>query len=400
VAVREDLVLIGWLADLAPEASATAGAGALALDGIRGAYPSAQALDDALSNCLRRAAATALLHLPEQIDPVAGQRAVLADRAGFARALGREEPALVAVAALLDALPPTRGWGARLAPAVLETFRIQARDLFPREDMGGAPIALAVVEALAAAADPHRRQALARDRAALHARVGAAARAAELRGPRDGRSLLAEADEAAVRRDLGAARELLDAARPLFAAAGDLQGLAAVCRREAALLPPEARNAPLREAVRLARAAGDGRGEAEAFDEIARARAEAGQLAPAVAALGEVARLARLQVDAAAEARALQLAGRLLCEAPTGEDDPGAGLVMLLRAGDLGASVDPLITDEVRRYVSGFQYTLSDARFAAIEPLLDADRDEVVTAAFARYRAACAAEDPGVAGDD
>ncbi|MFN7143775.1 MAG: hypothetical protein ACK4YP_08380, partial [Myxococcota bacterium] len=124
----------------------------------------------------------------------------------------------------------------------------------------------------------------------------------------------------------------------------------------------------------------------EGLEELSRAFAEDGRLGPAVAALGEVARLARGAVDAAGEARALQLAGRLLCEAPAGQDAPGPGLVMLLFAADIAASVDPVVADLVRRYITGFQYTIGERKFAGIEPLLDEDRETVVERTFDEYR--------------
>jgi hypothetical protein len=324
--------------------------------------------------------------MPERVDPVDAQRAVLADRVGFAALLDRAEPALVAIAARLDALGPTRGNGARLAPWVLDAFRTQSRDLFPREDMGGIALAVGVIEALAARADAHRRLALERELARLLARDGAPEAAVALSGAGEGATALVQADALAGRGALEAAGERLAEARRRFEAAGDLAGVAAVLRREAALVAPDARVETLRRAVRLARQAADLTGEAEGLEELSRAYAESGRSGAAVAVLGEVARAARAGVDAAAEARALQLAGRLLCEAPAGEDEPGPGLVLLLRAGDLAASVDPVVADLVRRYVTGFQYTLDDRRFAEIEPLLDEDRDEVVRMTFARYR--------------
>lgn len=386
--VRDDLVLVGWLAALAPGAAATPGGGARATEVLRGVFREGAQLDVALANGLRRAAATAVLQIPERIDPIDAQRAVLADRAGFAALLDREEPALVAVAARLDALAPTRGSGARLAPLVLDAFRVQSRDLFPREDMGGIALAVQVVEALVGEADPHRRLALERELAGLHTRRGAPGDAAALTGPGEGATALLEADTLAGRGDVEAARARLVEARRRFEAAGDLGGVGAVLRREAALVPPEERVETLRHAIVLARRAADATGEAEGLEELSRAFAETGRMGAAVAALGEVARLARLAVDAAGEARALQLAGRLLCEAPAGTDEPGPGLVLLLHAGDIAASVDPVVADLVRRYVTGFQYTLDDRRFAEIEPLLDQDREEVVRMTFARHRTA------------
>ena len=375
---------MGWLAALAPEAAGTPG-GALAVTVLLGVFREAAQLDVALANGLRRAAATAVLQVPERVDPIDAQRAILADRAGFAALLDRQEPAIVAVAARLDALAPTRGHGARIAPLVLDAFRVQSRDLFPREDMGGIALAIEVVEGLVAGADPHRRLQLERELAALHGRRGPRGR----RRPRRGRRRRDRAvggrrarRARGPRRRAGAAR----GARRRYEAAADLAGIGAVLRREAALVAPEERVETLRKAVVLAREAGDASGQAEGLEELSRAYAETARLGPAVAALGEVARLARLGVDAAGEARALQLAGRLLCEAPPGDDDPGRGLVLLLHAGDIAASVDPVVADLVRRYVTGFQYTLSDRRFAEIEPILDEDREVVVRLTFASYR--------------
>ena len=379
-------MLIGWLAALAPESVALPGAGARATAAVRAAFREPAQLDSALANCLRRAVATAVLQIPERVDPVAGQRAALADRQAFAALLDRSEPAIVALAARLDALAPMRGNGARLAPLALEAFRVQARDLFPREDMGGIGLAVDVLAALGEGADAHGRLVLDRERAALHARRGDAEEAAAFGGAGDGAAALVEADSRAGAGDFDAARARLTVARQRFELAGDLGGVAAVLRREAALVGPEERVAPLREAVTLARQAGDTTGEAEGLEELSRAFSESGRAGAAVAALGDVARLARAAVDAAGEARALQLAGRLLCEAPAGQDDPGRGLVMLLLACDIAASVDPVVADLVRRYVTGFQYTLTDRQFAEIEPLLDRNREDVVDEAFADHR--------------
>ncbi|MDP2316112.1 MAG: hypothetical protein Q8P41_24660 [Pseudomonadota bacterium] len=386
MSVRDDLALIGWLAALAPEAAATPGGGARAIAALLGVFREAAQLDVALGNGLRRAAATAVLQMPERVDPIDAQRAILADRAGFAALLDRGEPALVAVAAHLDGLAPTRGRGARLAPLVLDAFRVQSRDLFPREDMGGIGLAIGVVEALARGADPHRRLQLERELAALHGRRGAPDAAAAIAGAGEGGTALLEADALAARGELDAARARLAEARRRYEAAADLAGIGAVLRREAALVGPEDRVELLRKAIVLAREAGDPSGQAEGLEELSRAYAETARMGAAVAALGEVARLARLRVDAAGEARALQLAGRLLCEAPSGEDDPGRGLVLLLHAGDIAASVDPVVADLVRRYVTGFQYTLNDRQFAEIEPILDEVREDVVGETFARYR--------------
>jgi hypothetical protein len=55
-------VLIGWLAALAPEAAMCPGAGPRATAAVVARFREARALDDALANSLRRAAATAVLH--------------------------------------------------------------------------------------------------------------------------------------------------------------------------------------------------------------------------------------------------------------------------------------------------------------------------------------------------
>lgn len=392
-------MLVGWLAGLAPEASALPTAASAATAVILRIFPSPAALDDALGNALRRAAATAVLQLPERaqgatgraramaaVDPIEAQRQIVADREGFAALLARDDAAVVAVARRLDELPATRGVGSWIAPVVLELFALQARDVFPREDMGGLRLAAEVLDGLRATVDVHRRSGVEAELAALHARSGDAAGLAQVAGPGDGQATLVEADRLASRGDLAGAREALVVARRRFEAVLDLAGVAAVTRREAALLEPGERIAPLTAAIEAARRAGDLGGEIEGLEELSRAHAESGEIRRAVAVLGDVAARMRRRADAAGEARALQLAGRLLCEAPPGQQDAGRGLVMLLWAGDLAASVDPVVADLVRRYVTGFQYTLSDAEFAAIEPLLDRDRDEVVQETFARCR--------------
>ena len=387
MSVRDDLVLIGWLAALAPEASGVQGAGPIATSAVRSAFGArGEALDDALANTLRRAVATAVFQLAERVDPIEGQRQVLADKEAFLRLLDDASAVVLALSRRLDALPATRPASARIAVAALEIFALQARDVFPREDMGGIRLAVGVIEAVLPAVDVHRRLSLERELAALHARSGDAAALAAVAGPGDGQAALVDADRLAGRGDIEGAREKLGIARRRFEAALDFAGVAAVTRREAALLEPGDRVAPLQAAIEAARRAGDLPGEIEGLEELSRSYAESGAVRPAVAVLGQVAARMREAADAAGEARALQLAGRLLCEAPPGDQDAGRGLVLLLWAGDLAASVDPVVADLVRRYVTGFQYTLSDAEFAAIEPLLDRDREEVVAETFARMR--------------
>lgn len=382
------------------------GAGPRATAAVVARFREARALDDALANSLRRAAATAVLHEPERVDPVEAQRAILADRRRFRAALDRDDAAIVVVAEVLgevlSPLPvagggrkpgPTAGavhLGARLAPATLEAFRVQVRDVFPREDMGGVALALGVIDALLPAVDVHRRVGLEAERARLAARVRPERGAPIERtaAPNDGQGWLAEADRRAADADWSAVGAALANARRAFETAGDLSGLAAVLRRDASLAAlagegVDTREALLREAARLARAAGDRAGETEALEDLSALYAEHARERDAVAVLGAIARRAREDVDAAGEARALQLAGRLLCEAPHGRDDPGRGLVVLLFAADLAASVDPVVADLIRRYITGFQYTLSDAQFAAIEPMLDRDREAVVAELFA-----------------
>lgn len=386
--LRDDLVLIGWLSALAPEAALLPGAGPAATAAVRDAFPEGGGLDEGLANGLRRSAATAVLHGVPFERAAEAQRAVMAAREVFARALDRDEPAVVAIGSALREIDAVSAWAWRLAPSVIEAFRVQGRDLFPREETGGARFAIGVLERLLLTADPHARPQLEKELASLHQRAGDAGRAAELRGAGDGFSMLDAADQAAGRGDMDLARQHLQVAARLFSRAGQVPGIAAVRRREAALLDPPDRVPLLLEAVRLSRSVPDDhRGVIEGLEELSRAYAEDGRIGPAVAALGEVARLQRAMADAVGEARALQLAGRLLCEASGEAQEPGPGLVMLLLGADIGGTVDPVLADLTRRYVQGFQYTLSDAEWAAIEPLFDQDRSAIVDATFARYRA-------------
>ncbi len=390
VAVREDLIAVAFLSMYAPRGAALTGVSARALAAVRDLYPSAEAFDEALAGALRRASTTAVLQFPERVDPVDGQRAVLAARAEFQGLLDTEAPLISALAALLDRLLGKAG--ARVAGAALDAFRVQAADLFPR-DADAARLVLKALDGVAAP-DAHAALAVEEERAGLHILAGDTASAAGLRGAADARTLLAEADARMDRGDAPGARALLERAGDLFQRAADLAGLAAVKRRMAAVVAPDARVDLLREAVRLSRHVGDLRGEAEGLEDLSRAWADAGRNGPAVAALGCVAARMRAEADAAGEARALQLAGRLLCEAPDGVAEPGPGLVMLLFAADIGGSVDPVVADLVKSYVAGFSYTLTEAQFSAIEPLFDADRDALVSETFTRYRNAHASELP------
>ena len=139
------------------------------------------------------------------------------------------------------------------------------------------------------------------------------------------------------------------------------------------------------EAIRLSRDANDTRGEVEGLEDLSRAYAESGRPGPAVAALGRMAKLHRAAVEPLGEARALQLAGRLLCEGYGADRDPGAGMVLLLWAADIGGTQDPVLADLTRRYIEGFQFTLSDAEFASIEAIFDRPRALVVAEVLARY---------------
>ncbi len=354
---------------------------------LRLLYPSATSFDAGLANCLRRCVATAVLQSVRLDRAAEAQQAVMARKEGFLALLEREEPLISALATEIDAVAPLSGLGAKMAQGVLELFRVQARELFPREEQGGAAAAIRVLEALRASADAHARLLIEAELASLHQRTGDHERASEIRGNEDGFTWLDRADHQAGHGEMDAARASLGRARQNFERAGLVAGIAAVKRREAALIEPAERVPLLREAVSLSRrATGDLRGEVEGLEELSRAYAESGRVGPAVAALGEIARLQRQAADAVGEARALQLAGRLLCEGDATLQDPGIGLVMLLWAADIGGSVDPVLADLTHRYVQGFQYTLSDRQWAEIEPLFEQNREAIVDVAFARYR--------------
>lgn len=387
VNVRDDLILVGWLSGLAPDSALLPGAGPLATAEVVSAYPDAAGLDEGLANCLRRCVATAVLQVIPPERAAEPQRAVMTRKDAFRDLLADERPLLAALSAEIGKVPALQPVAGSMAASVLDLFRLQARELFPREEDGGAARAVRVLEQLRERVDAHGRLAVEAELASLHQRAGDVARASEIRGNEDGFTWLDRADQAAGNGDMEPARAHLARARQLFERAGLVAGLAAVRRREAALMEPSDRVGVLVDAVRLSRRApGDTRGEVEGLEDLSRAWSESGRLGPAVAALGEIARLQRQAADPVGEARALQLAGRLLCEAPGAEQDAGAGLVMLLWAADIGGSVDPVLADLTHRYVQGFQYTLSDAEWARIEPLFDQNREAVVDATFARYR--------------
>lgn len=351
---------------------------------MRALFPAAagpDALDDALASTLRRSLATVLVERPRW---VLQQPAVLDERARFRAALDAREPAVTALIGIVRGFPALAADAPAIAALWVPTFRVQARDVLPHDDRAGLQAAVGAVRAMLARGPGSAS--IERELAGLLQRVGDDAGAATLRGPEDGASVMNLADAAAAAGDLPRARELLQRANLLFSRAGQLAGLAAVRRREAALLEPAARPPVIAEALRLSRDAGeDARGLIEGWEDLSRAYAELGRVGPAVAALGRMAALHRAAVEPLGEARALQLAGRLLCEAYGPERDAGAGMVMLLLAADIGGSEDSVLADLTRRYIEGFQYTLSDAEFAAIEPIFDRPRADVVAEAFARY---------------
>lgn len=203
--------------------------------------------------------------------------------------------------------------------------------------------------------------------------------------PDTGRDLLAQADAAEEAGRHEEARDLHKAARFVLAREGDLAGLAALARREARRLPPDARRAALFEAVRSARAAGDVVGEVEGLEDLSREHADAGRVGPALALLGLIVERQRGRRDRAGELRGVLLAGRLLCEAWGDAKDPGSGLVLLLWAEEVGRRVDEGLARMTRSYVEGFAHALTEAEFAAIEPMFDLNRQAVVDATFARY---------------
>jgi hypothetical protein len=384
--VRDDLALVGWFAGLAPDAAQLPGAGPLATRALQALYRDPADLDVGLSNCLRRCVATVAVQAVDRREAPVVQRRVMARKDAFAALLTREEPLIVAIAAGIDAVEGLSGRGFQLAPVVLDTFRVQARELYPREEYGGARAAIEVLEALLVGSDAATKHVLQRELASLHGRAGEYEKAAELRGVEDGFTALDSADHAAGRDDMEAASVHLSRAQKMFERSGSLAGMAAVRRRRAALVDPEERVPVLKEAIRMSKDAGDDlRGIVEGLEELSRAWSESGKVGPAVAALGEIARIQRSVGDAAGEARALQLAGRLLCESSGAEQEPGPGLVMLLWAADIGGTVDPVLADLTHRYVQGFQYTLSDREWASIEPLFDKNRAAIVDATFARY---------------
>lgn len=378
--LRDDLVLVGWLSKLAPESSLHPDSGACATAAVRALFPTAESLDDALANTLRRSLATVLVEEPRW---VLHQPEVIDDKARFRPALDSTEPASVVLQRLAASFPALAPDAARIALLWVPTFRVQARDILPHDDRAGLLAAVAALTELSTRAPSAQ---VGRELASLHQRLGNVAIASELRGPDDGQAVMDLADHAAQAGDMARAKDLLARAQVLFSRAGLIAGMAAVKRREAALLDPEGRVAVLFDAIRLSRdARNDQRGEVEGWEDLSRAYSEQGRIGPAVAALGRMAKLHRAGAEALGEARALQLSGRLLCEAFGKERDTGAGMVMLLWAADIGGTQDPVLADLTRRYIEGFQYTLSDSEFAEIEGVFERPRQKVVDDAFARY---------------
>lgn len=196
---------------------------------------------------------------------------------------------------------------------------------------------------------------------------------------------LAEADAAAAAGRFDVCRKALREARLAANRAGDLAALSAVMRREASLLEPSERTGLLTEAARLAARAGDAVGQVEALEDLSRDWLTEGRTGAAVACLGRCAELQSERKDRAGYLRAAMLAGRALCEAWGPARDVPAGMAMLLFCEREAGRFDEGLARMLRDYLSGFQYTLSDAEFALVEPWLELDGKAVVDATLTRY---------------
>ena len=156
-------------------------------------------------------------------------------------------------------------------------------------------------------------------------------------------------------------------------------------RREASLLDPGLRADALREAVRLARRSGDSVGEVEGLEDLARDAGTSGKAGTSVALLAVAAGVQAARADRAGFVRAVMLAGRTLCEAWGPDRDVPSGMVMLLWAESEARRFDDTLGRLLKDYLTGFQYTLSEAEFAEVEPFLALDPRAVVDATLARY---------------
>jgi hypothetical protein len=212
--------------------------------------------------------------------------------------------------------------------------------------------------------------------------------------PLSAAELLTQADSAGQANQADEARRLLRQARLAASREGSLQLLSAVMRREASLLDPGERGPILAEAARLARRAGDSVGEVEALEDLSREFASTNRAGVAVALLGRCTEIQRTRRDKAGMVRAILLAGRVLVEAWGKDREVPAGMVMLLWSEDAARVVDEGLARMIRGYLEGFQYTLSPAEFAEVEPFLELDRMAVIDATFARYMAEHQAELP------
>jgi hypothetical protein len=205
---------------------------------------------------------------------------------------------------------------------------------------------------------------------------------------------LTAADEAAAGGRMEECRRALREARFAANREGNLAALSAVMRREASLLLPADRGALLVEAARLAQRGGDTVGQIEALEDLSRDRLSEGRVGVAVALLGRCAELQAERGDRAGYLRGAMLAGRALCEAWGAERDVPAGMAMLLFCEREAGRFDDALARLLRDYLTGFQYTLSDAEFAAAEPWLELDGRAVVDATLTRYVSEFGAELP------
>ncbi len=399
----EHLILRGWLRlgaprlvnhpeapldDILPDALAR----------LAPAYGSEAVLADALSGALRRAATIALAEANVYSDPMAlfhAQEALLAANVPFSELVSSTTSVDLrrALAMTLNTVEAITGMGEPLVDGTLRVFGREVREVLPRDGPLAYEPVIALLTDWIPRLTPDARSAAERDQGSAHSMLGHRDQARRLfeEAGDQARVLLEEADGALESRQW----ELGGILAGLCAEAAELthdHALAAAAwrrRSNAAEQQGDYRSAEvhLRSSHQAARRARDSRAEAVALEELSRLAADQHRLDDSVALLGLVWRLQRAEKNAAGQGRALRLAGRLLAEGGS----PGPGLVMLLEALELAEVHDPHVAHGLKQYIVGFQYTLNDREFAAIEPLFERPREPQIWQAFAAAR--CRAPD-------
>lgn len=387
------LVLRCWLQPLAPRllhhpAAPRAALAADATQRLAPRYGGESVLAAAMAAAVRRAAARGLPELGLYADPrdlLAAAEALKDAEAPFLDAMASDEPLERALRMAIDSVEAITGLGPLLVPPALRWLPLESREVLPLIGAEGLEAAAEVLRAWLPRLPDGARQDAERDLGSALSLLGRREDArAHFEAVGDTARVLLEECDAALEAQRWPLASALAALCVQAAEETEQPALAsAALRRQSSAAEQQGDHGSARHHMRrslsVARKARDHRAEVAALEELSRLSADQGLRDEAVALLGQIWQLQRHHSEAAGEERALRLAGRLLAEG----GEPGAGLVMLLAALELAEVRDPHTAHGIKQYIVGFQYTLSDAEFARIEPVLDAPREPTIARAFA-----------------